>query len=209
VYAPQGSLYMRRDSIHASTALYTKTTGVTLNTGWVGVIAPGMELIQENTLTVETPTINFNPIPQSYSHLKIVANLGADVSDTQGVLQMYVNGSSEPYYSFQWTSSSGSDVVTTPYSNVSPALVGMVASTPYTSGTEITIMGYQNPSTVGFTATSGVNDPNGLESVYVTGQMVTSELGGAITNITLSMEDGPNFTIGSVATLYGLVGNVT
>jgi hypothetical protein len=38
VYAPQGSLYMRRDSVQASTGLYTKTTGVTQNTGWVGVI---------------------------------------------------------------------------------------------------------------------------------------------------------------------------
>jgi hypothetical protein len=40
VYAPQGSLYMRRDSTQASTGLYTKTTGVTVNTGWIGVIAP-------------------------------------------------------------------------------------------------------------------------------------------------------------------------
>jgi hypothetical protein len=35
VYAPQGSIYLRRDSTLASTGLYTKTTGVTVNTGWV------------------------------------------------------------------------------------------------------------------------------------------------------------------------------
>ena len=40
VYAPAGSLYMRRDSTQAATGLYTKTTGVTENTGWFGVIAP-------------------------------------------------------------------------------------------------------------------------------------------------------------------------
>ncbi len=43
VYAPQGSLYLRRDD-PAATSPYVKTTGVTLNTGWVSVIpasAPG------------------------------------------------------------------------------------------------------------------------------------------------------------------------
>ena len=33
VYAPQGSLYLRRDN-PAANSLYVKTTGVTLNTGW-------------------------------------------------------------------------------------------------------------------------------------------------------------------------------
>lgn len=39
VYAPQGSLYLRRDISQgqASSAIYTKTTGVTVNTGWVSV----------------------------------------------------------------------------------------------------------------------------------------------------------------------------
>jgi hypothetical protein len=34
VYAPQGSLYLRRDTTGAPTAMYSKTTGVTFNTGW-------------------------------------------------------------------------------------------------------------------------------------------------------------------------------
>jgi len=37
VYAPQGSLYMRRDNTGPSTALYVKTTVVTLNTGWYAI----------------------------------------------------------------------------------------------------------------------------------------------------------------------------
>ncbi len=40
VYAPQGSLYLRRDTVAASTSLYSKQTGVTQNTGWASVIAP-------------------------------------------------------------------------------------------------------------------------------------------------------------------------
>ena len=41
VYAPQGSLYLRRDGADAW-HLYVKTTAVTVNTGWIAV--PGQEL---------------------------------------------------------------------------------------------------------------------------------------------------------------------
>ncbi len=37
VYAPQGSLYMRRDNTGSTSSLYAKTTGVTFNTGWEAV----------------------------------------------------------------------------------------------------------------------------------------------------------------------------
>lgn len=36
LYAPQGSIYMRRDGA-ASTVIYVKTTGITVNTGWASV----------------------------------------------------------------------------------------------------------------------------------------------------------------------------
>lgn len=39
IYAPQGSLYMRRDNTGASSSLYAKTTGVTINTGWQAISA--------------------------------------------------------------------------------------------------------------------------------------------------------------------------
>jgi hypothetical protein len=39
IFAPQGSLYLRRDAASTSFYLFTKTTGVTLNTGWA-VINP-------------------------------------------------------------------------------------------------------------------------------------------------------------------------
>lgn len=40
MYAPQGSVYLRRDSVQPVTSLYTKTTGVTQNTGWGSVGSP-------------------------------------------------------------------------------------------------------------------------------------------------------------------------
>jgi microcystin-dependent protein len=39
VFAPQGSLYMRRDNSGSSSSLYAKTTGITVDTGWQAVAA--------------------------------------------------------------------------------------------------------------------------------------------------------------------------
>jgi microcystin-dependent protein len=51
VYGPQGSLYLRRDTVQASTSLYSKQTGVTQNTGWVSVIAAAGDLVPSAALT--------------------------------------------------------------------------------------------------------------------------------------------------------------
>jgi hypothetical protein len=46
VYGGQGSLYLRRDNTGGQTALLTKTTGVTYNTGWAAVSDPWSGLNQ-------------------------------------------------------------------------------------------------------------------------------------------------------------------
>lgn len=53
-YAPQGSLYMRRDG-GDSWHLYVKTTAVTLNTGWVAL--PGQEFDFASISTAPGPSI--------------------------------------------------------------------------------------------------------------------------------------------------------
>lgn len=66
VYAPQGSMYMRRDGTGAN-SLYTKTTGVTINTGWENytttAVGPGTTYRKTtakavNTSTAETDLLN-------------------------------------------------------------------------------------------------------------------------------------------------------
>jgi hypothetical protein len=66
VYAPQGSMYMRRDGTGAN-SLYTKTTGVTINTGWenymTAAVGPGTTYRKTtpkavNTTTTETDLLN-------------------------------------------------------------------------------------------------------------------------------------------------------
>ena len=40
IYAGQGSLYLRRDNTGGATALFSKTSGVTYNTGWASITDP-------------------------------------------------------------------------------------------------------------------------------------------------------------------------
>jgi hypothetical protein len=40
VYAPQGSIYLRRDARRGSAAVLAKTTGVTFNVGWANIVDP-------------------------------------------------------------------------------------------------------------------------------------------------------------------------
>jgi hypothetical protein len=209
VYAPQGSLYMRRDSAGASTSLYTKTTGVTQNTGWVSVIAPTMECIAQVTVEAATATINFGSIPQIYAHLKLIGSL-ATVSATAPSLNMTVNGSSADYYNTEVISAVGSSISAST-APTSSAAVGTVPGSGYVGGTEITLMGYTSAAMVPFTAISGHQDSSGSVANYASGTMATSELGGAVTSIALSLlslAGGVDFAVGSVATLYGLASNV-
>ena len=59
VYAPQGSMYMRRDNTGASSCLYVKTTGITISTGWFAVAAglvtaPSGTIVQYGGTTAPT-----------------------------------------------------------------------------------------------------------------------------------------------------------
>ncbi len=211
VYAPQGSLYMRRDSTQAATGLYTKTTGVTINTGWVNIVAPGLQFIDEVTVTTATESdpIYFESIPQKFSHLKIIASLSCASTLT---LSMTINGNSGPKYFSQHIQSEGADSVTsTDSQGYTAATLGSVPSAGYFGGYEITLMGYTNPSVVPFTMIgSSSSEPYALSN-YSTGLMVTSGLGGPVTSISLAGDPstGGTFAAGSVATLYGLSGNAS
>lgn len=71
-YAPQGSLFMRRDGGDAW-HLYVKTTAVTLNTGWVAV--PGQE----------------------FDYAQIIANPAGITATTEGTSQAVITGDSVYY----------------------------------------------------------------------------------------------------------------
>jgi hypothetical protein len=72
VYAPQGSLYLRRDGADAW-HLYVKTTAVTVNTGWVAV--PGQE----------------------FDYAQITSNPAGITATTEGTSQAVITGNSVYY----------------------------------------------------------------------------------------------------------------
>lgn len=206
VYAPQGSLYMRRDSTHASTGLYTKTTGVTVNTGWVNVITPSMELIDQKVVppTPAQSTITLSSIPQSYQSLKIVASLGNTSATLNPSILMTTSAASGSDYSYQELRVLNGTVsgVSTP--NFTSAPVGQVPITSYLGATEITLADYASGGNVPFLATSGATNPSFAFSQYTTGVIAAAS---AISDITLALNSG-DFSPGSTVTLYGLVGTV-
>lgn len=88
VFAPQGSMYMRRDGTGAN-SLYTKTTGVTLNTGWqnytTAEVGPGTTYRKAtakvvNNTTTETDLLNGE------------ITIGAGVLGTSGVARLTAKG---------------------------------------------------------------------------------------------------------------------
>jgi hypothetical protein len=210
VYAPQGSLYMRRDSVAPGTSLYTKTTGVTLNTGWSSVIEPPIQLINSQTLSAAAPEITFGSIPPSYTHLKIIASLGCN--DSEANLNMTVNGSDDinAYCTNTiYTLGGFSPTVAAAWNpNSAAAYLGGVPESGF-GGTEITLMNYLSATMVPFSVTNSwwqETGEGGSGSYLGTGMIVTSgAIGGAITSITLAPDTG-DLSIGSVASLYGLNG---
>jgi hypothetical protein len=88
VFAPQGSMYMRRDGSGAN-SLYTKTTGVTLNTGWqnftTAQTGPGTTYRKTTSKTVNTTTAETDLLNGEIS-------IGASVLGTAGLLRLTLIG---------------------------------------------------------------------------------------------------------------------
>jgi len=177
----------------------------------VSALAPGMELIEEITVPAGAGVaeISFSSIPQTYSHLKVVASLGSTESSTDTSLSMIANGFISDVYDSQVLSGQGTTVEAFAYLGATEAFVGVVPPGPYLAGIEITLMGYKNPLVVPFTAVNGFYDgaAGTSGSTLVTGAIGTGDGIAPITSLGFSMP-GPNFVAGSVATLYGLVGYI-
>lgn len=82
VYAPQGSLYMRRDSTNASSSVYSKTTGTTISTGWQALSAgvSWTKLSDTGAIASAQASFDFASIDQSHDHLKLMLKLRSDAA---------------------------------------------------------------------------------------------------------------------------------
>lgn len=133
VYAPQGSLYMRRDAGNAS-GLYVKTTGVTLSTGWqaytVAAAVSGLvQLYDSGYISAAQATLDSGAsgFSTSFTHL-LIKLIGRSDSATNNVLsKVTFNGDSSASYSQADVSASGTTTTVETYSGTTPS------TTPFTS----------------------------------------------------------------------------
>jgi hypothetical protein len=81
VYAPQGSLYLRRDN-PAANSLYVKTTGVTYNTGWQSLTRGVLTLAANSagaTPVIDTDVYNVVHITGQSTTITSVTTNGAPI----------------------------------------------------------------------------------------------------------------------------------
>jgi hypothetical protein len=112
VYAPQGSLYMRRDAASAG-GLYLKTTGITVNTGWQAyttAVATGgfVSLYDSGYLGSAVASIDSNTFSTAFNHLAVFLMGRTSKAATLDTISMQVNGDTGTNYNYQnWNGSGG------------------------------------------------------------------------------------------------------
>ena len=107
VYAPQGSLYMRRDAGNA-TGLYVKTTGITLSTGWqaytVAAAVSGLVQLYDSGYlpapqgTLDTGASGFST---ALNHLIVKLIARGEAAGNNVTLKMTFNGDTGANYDSQ------------------------------------------------------------------------------------------------------------
>lgn len=111
VYAPQGSLYLRRDN-PATNSLYVKTTGVTYNTGWQS-LTRGVLALTGNAAApaIDTDVYGIVHITDQTAALNLATNLTGTPSDGD-TLKISVTGTAS--VALSWGTSFESSTVTLP-----------------------------------------------------------------------------------------------
>ncbi len=111
VYAPQGSLYLRRDN-PAANSLYVKTTGVTYNTGWQSLTRGVLALAGNDAdPVIDTDVYDVVHITEQTAAINFATNLRGWPSDGD-TLRISVTGTAS--VSLSWGSSFESSTVALP-----------------------------------------------------------------------------------------------
>jgi hypothetical protein len=154
------------------------------------------EPIQTQTLGTATNTVTFSSIPSTYTDLVLVAMATNSTGDSD--LCMRFNSITTTTYSsrFMFSSGSGSGTVAT-NSNLNRMRIGRTDNTTRYPNI-INIMNYSNSAYNKSVISRSAN--GGLTLQHVGYWRSTA----AINTVTLTDENGYNFSIGSVFTLYGI-----
>lgn len=161
--------------------------------------AGSVTLISSQALSVNTSSVTFSSIPQTYTHLKLViASKTTGTSNGASVIGITFNGDTGTNYIqnliFNTTGTLPGAVGNT---GVTSAYVGDGGTTTVTATTESTIAGYTGSLAKSCTGTSF----SSLGAMLACGGWSGT---AAITSITLTPTGSFQFTSGSVFSLYGI-----
>ncbi len=159
--------------------------------------------IATTTLASDTSTITFNSISGSYTDLILVLLGRSTRSSTDDTILFRLNNDSGSNYSRTRLVGTGSAAASARDTNQTAFNFDVISAASNPSGEfspEIfQIMNYSN-STTYKTVLARTN----TASTYVTAQVGLWRSTAAITRIDLTLNTGPNFLTGTMATLYGI-----
>lgn len=167
---------------------------------------PGLRKIAETILAANAATIDFAAIPQTYSHLRLVANLRCNQATYFQTGYLRINGNSGNNYHVQRMRVGGATVSGIENLNVDGIYITVVGTSnpSLASPLIVEVPGYRDGAIYRAVLTQGTFFGSGgaggfnIENAYGLFQN-----GAAVTQLTLALQAG-NFIAGSRATLYGL-----
>lgn len=172
--------------------------------------------IAETTLGADAASIDFQNIPQTFTHLVAIARVrSARAAVTSDTLQMSVNNSTvDANYSRQLLRSNGATTTSTEAIGVAGsravALIPAVTATAnHVSRSEVLIPGYAGTANVkGVLSRNVVSLGMTTGLIYVEHNTTIFNSTNAIDRLTFTPLVGPNLLAGSVISLYGILGGV-
>jgi len=162
-------------------------------------------LIASNTLSSDTSSVTFSPIPSTYTDLVLKYSVRSSSSSTTDDLFLTVNGTSANYSQTR-LSGDGASASTGRFSASSEFVLGDISAATGTSNTfssgEFYLPSYtvaQNKPASNFLA----QEQNGTTAYLRIIAALWSNT-STVTSITFSLNSGPNFVSGSSFFLYGI-----
>lgn len=173
-------------------------------------VSGGWVLLDTQTVSSPTGTINFTSINQSYTNLVIMGNLQNDSTNIYENTLMHFNGDTGSNYIYGqgwYSSSGGSSLVASPsaFANLILSPSSIVNGTVGFSSVTATIYNYSSNTL------SKNYESIGPMLIDSTGDLYNFNIGGRwyssfpITDISLAVDNSFNFTAGTILNLYGVI----
>jgi hypothetical protein len=176
--------------------------------GYVDTVAT--TLIAELAPTADTTTLTFSNIPQTYQHLRLVMSTLGTNATTNTQIRCRPNGVSSATYDFQWMTAAGGTLacgrpLSVTYLEVGQTSPNLSSNAMSLSTCEALFPNYAVTQHHMLMATSGYYTSSTAASL--TWWSFTGwnwSVTAPTTSLVLTLADGSNFKVKTVASLYGL-----